>query len=82
MVIAPRNASRNTLAKHAIQSTTHCYTYLMHQKEVSGSLTTNQASAGIASGIVPTAMVPVEDDSAKITGVSRVRSAADEFEAS
>ena len=34
---------------------------------VSGSLTTNQATARIASGIVPTAMVPVEDDSSKIT---------------
>ena len=29
-----RNGSQSILAKHAIQNTTRCYTYLMHQKEL------------------------------------------------
>ena len=87
-------------SKHTCETWHYKHNTLLHLPDaskgfVSDSLTTNQATAGITTGIVPTAMVPVEDDSSKILHVPshdrhritdqfdlRVRSAADEFETS
>ena len=71
LVTALNNASRSIPAKHAILNTPK-HSTLLHLPDApkgagSGSLATHQATAGITSGIVPTAMVPVEDDSSKIT---------------
>ena len=66
------HSTKECKSKHTCKTCHSKHNSLLHLPDaskgaVSGSLTTNQATAGIASGIVPTAMVPVEDDSSKIT---------------
>ena len=66
------HSTKECKSKHTCKTCHSKHNSLLHLPDapkgaVSGSITTNHATTGFASGIVPTAMVPVEDDSSKIT---------------